>query len=257
MWSDSLSVAAGESTALALAGRRNAGRVGAHTYGQTNIPEALIPYYFHQRLVGRVLGRGYPIGTVQAIAAGRNHNLALLTNGTVVAWGDNGFGQASTPPNISNVVAISAGGPAPAHCVGVEHVVVLGRQPVWPDNMPVGLWNVVAIAASDFHTLALQADGSVVDRAVTHPQDQLAVPLSVTHASAIASGYYHGLALVAFDANLRANLTGDGLVIQWNGSGNLQWSAVVTAAFSDLPTQGNSWTNIDMSAPAKVFRLHR
>ena len=29
----------------------------------------------------------------QALASGGRHNLALLTNGTVMAWGDNTFGQ--------------------------------------------------------------------------------------------------------------------------------------------------------------------
>ena len=45
-----------------------------------------------------------------AIAAGGYDSLALLNNGTVVAWGNNGVGQTNVPPGLSNVMAIAAGG---------------------------------------------------------------------------------------------------------------------------------------------------
>ncbi len=41
--------------------------------------------------------------------AGGCHSLALQSDGTVVAWGDNRFGQTNVPPGLSNVVAIAAG----------------------------------------------------------------------------------------------------------------------------------------------------
>jgi alpha-tubulin suppressor-like RCC1 family protein len=34
---------------------------------------------------------------VKAIAAAGNHTLALKDDGTVVGWGDNGFGQLNIP----------------------------------------------------------------------------------------------------------------------------------------------------------------
>jgi hypothetical protein len=46
---------------------------------------------------------------VVAIAAGDVHSLALLANGTVVAWGYNNLGQTNAPIGLTNVVAISAG----------------------------------------------------------------------------------------------------------------------------------------------------
>jgi hypothetical protein len=46
---------------------------------------------------------------VTAIAAGTNHSLALKSDGTVVAWGDNDSGQATVPAGLSGVVAIAAG----------------------------------------------------------------------------------------------------------------------------------------------------
>ena len=44
-----------------------------------------------------------------AIAAGGTHSLALLRNNTVVAWGNNNYGQAQVPDNWTGVAAIAAG----------------------------------------------------------------------------------------------------------------------------------------------------
>ena len=45
-----------------------------------------------------------------AIAAGGAHNLVLKSNGTIVAWGYNNYGQTNVPPGLSNVIAVAAGG---------------------------------------------------------------------------------------------------------------------------------------------------
>ena len=50
------------------------------------------------------------VTNIIAIAAGGRHNLALKADGTVIGWGDNGSGQISIPAGLSNVVAIAAGG---------------------------------------------------------------------------------------------------------------------------------------------------
>ncbi|MCX5636326.1 MAG: RCC1 domain-containing protein, partial [Planctomycetota bacterium] len=44
-----------------------------------------------------------------AIAAGRTHSLALKSDGSIVGWGYNNYGQA-TPPSGNNYIAISVGG---------------------------------------------------------------------------------------------------------------------------------------------------
>ncbi len=43
----------------------------------------------------------------RAVAAGFSHCVALNADGTVVAWGDNRFGQTNVPPGLSDVVAIA------------------------------------------------------------------------------------------------------------------------------------------------------
>jgi alpha-tubulin suppressor-like RCC1 family protein len=115
------------------------------------------------------------------------------------------------------------------------------------------LANVVAIAAGDFHTLGLRADGSVVAWGDNH-YGQTSVPADLKAVSGVACGYYHDLALTPSGA-LHISKATVGLVIQWNGAGILQWAPTPMGPFNDVPVQGNAYTNSNMSAPAMFFRL--
>jgi parallel beta-helix repeat protein len=254
--SSALSVAAGDSHSLALLASGTVVAWGDNTYGQTNLPSLLASGYWIWTWWGGWIWEPNNPPPAQAIAARGNNNLALLVNGTVVAWGDNSFGQASLPSNLSNVVAIAAGYLHSAALCSNGTVVAWGDNTFGQTNVPSGLSNVVAIAAGDFHTLALLSNGKVVGWG-DDTFGQLDVPSSVTNTVGIASGYYHGLALVPFYLLLQSHLTRDGLVIQWNGSGVLQSSPTPTGPFTDVQCQGRSWTNLDMSAPAKFFRLRQ
>ena len=80
--------------------------------------------------------------TITDISAGGRHDLALLSNGTVVAWGDDTYGQlgngaasanddAETPvpvASLSGVVAVAAGG---EHSLALESD---GTVEAWGDN---------------------------------------------------------------------------------------------------------------------------
>src|SRR3974390_3190359 len=107
----------------------------------------------------RVLRRRSPSAVVLATAA-----LLLITaaathsfaaGGTVFAWGDNGAGQT---------------------------------------NVPTGLTNVVAIAAGDYHSLALRADGTVVAWGL-NTYGATNIPADLTNAVAVGGGLWHSLAL--------------------------------------------------------------
>jgi Regulator of chromosome condensation (RCC1) repeat/IPT/TIG domain len=113
-----------------------------------------------------------------AVAAGKGHSLALLANGTVMAWGANGSGQLGngTTTNASEPVAVS------------------------------GLTEVTAIAAGDGFSLALKSNGTVMAWG-TNEAGQLGngtttgstTPVAVsgiTEAKAIAAGFAHSLALL-------------------------------------------------------------
>jgi hypothetical protein len=53
-----------------------------------------------------------------AIAAGGYHGLALRSDGTVAAWGDDSYGETDIPAGLSNVVGIAAGGLASIAIIG-------------------------------------------------------------------------------------------------------------------------------------------
>lgn len=121
---------------------------------------------------------------IVAIASGRDHGLALKNDGTVWSWGVNLWGElgngnstVTTSPvqfgTLNNVVAIAAG--------QYQSLALLDDGTVWgcgnnnygalgtgtqndSFNTPVqvvGLTDAIAVAAGDFHSLALKSDGTV------------------------------------------------------------------------------------------------
>jgi alpha-tubulin suppressor-like RCC1 family protein len=129
---------------------------------------------------GQVLAVGYE---GMAIACADNHSLVLRKDRTVMAWGDNSYGQLGDGTTLSqnspiwiraleNIIAIAAGA---VHCLAVDaggNIWAWGRndQGQVGDNtnvnrlVPVQLpsiGKVVKVAAGHDYSLALAADGSV------------------------------------------------------------------------------------------------
>ena len=78
-----------------------------------------------------------PSGTVAtAVAAGRNHSLALTSTGQVFAWGDNSYGELGNGTTVSTLIPV-------------------------PVSLPSGT-TVIAIAAGEQHNLALTSTGTVL-----------------------------------------------------------------------------------------------
>jgi len=192
---------------------------------------------------------------VRAIAAGRNHNLALRTNGAVVAWGFNTFGQA-TPPALTNAAAIAAGYLHSVALLSNGTVVAWGDNTFGQTNQPPGLTNILALAAGDFHTLALRNDGRLFAWG-DNTYGQLAFPATLTNATAVACGDFQGLALVPVPANLLISRDSGPIVIRWIGPGILQWAPTPSGPYNDVATQSMPYTNLDLSLPMKSFRLRR
>ncbi|MGV3658705.1 MAG: choice-of-anchor D domain-containing protein [Prosthecobacter sp.] len=145
---------------------------------------------------------------VTAISGGDRHALALKADGTVVAWGDNGFGQLDVPAGLTGVTAISAG---TYHSLAVKSdgtVVAWGNNGYGQTLVPAGLGGVVAVAAGYTHSLALKTDGTVVAWG-QGDYGQLAVPAGLTGVTAIGTGYYQCLALKS-----------DGTVVHWGYGGS-------------------------------------
>jgi trimeric autotransporter adhesin len=124
------------------------------------------------------------LSNVIAIAVGDGHTLALKNDGTVIGWGFNKVGQATgvpttNSPNISagqftiggqilsNVVSITANHDYSMALKKDGTVILWGQHMVndlYPITVPVGLSNVVAIAAGDNYCLAITTNSAVADK---------------------------------------------------------------------------------------------
>ena len=259
-----LSVAAGDNHSVALLPSGIVRVWGDNTYGQTNLPYNLMSggywytnwswWVYPPYIISTNWFQYYPL-PVQAIAGGRNHNLALIYDGTVLGWGDNTFGQASPPAGLAGVIAIAAGSTHSVALCTNGMVVAWGDNAFGQTNVPAGLSNVVAIAAGDYHTYARRADGTVVGWG-NNDFGQLNVPGAMANAIYISSGLYHGLALVQPRPTLSAGLNRAAqMVIRWSGPGTLQWAPTPMGPYTDCIYSGQAFTNLDLSASARFFRL--
>lgn len=192
-----VSAAVGASHSLALCSDGTIASWGDNAFGQlgdnTNT-QRLTPVAVNTS--GALSGR-----TVIAIAVGGQHTLALCSDGTLASWGDNGFGQLgdNTTTQRKSPVAVSTVG------------VLSGRS-------------VVAVAAGQYHSLALCSDGTVVAWGAnfhgqigdgTTVQRKVPVAINGTLSGktviALCAGQFHNLALCSDGALAAwgANFTGE------------------------------------------------
>ena len=164
-----------------------------------------------------------------ALAAAYDHACALIADGTVRCWGDNGSGQlgnASVTGGSAVPVAVGNVSDATALTVGAFHTCVIGADRTvrcWGRNSngqlgdgtftdssaPVtvqGLTNVTAIAGGGSHTCALVGDGTLRcwgsndqgqlgDGTGAFSQTPVQV-LQITTATAVSAGWAHTCALL-------------------------------------------------------------
>ena len=171
------------------------GQLGSNAFlpGNTYLPQAVNATTSGSALIGK---------SVVALTAGATHSVALCTDGTVAAWGDNSYGQMgvsgllsitnTTPMAVSTTSGVSAlyGETVTAISAGAVHTLALcsdGTLVAWGYNANGQLGNlstggnglpvavntaagvsalsgrtVVAIAAGGYHNLALCSDGTLV-----------------------------------------------------------------------------------------------
>ena len=86
---------------------------------------------------------------VIAVAAGAWHSLALRSDGTVLAWGDDSDGQCDVPLTLQPALTIAGGG---YHSLALQangSVVAWGADDYGQTNVPAGLSGVIGIAAGN------------------------------------------------------------------------------------------------------------
>ena len=190
-----IALAAGNNHTLALCSDGVLASWGDNSYGQlgngsttpSHVPVAV-------RTTGSLSGK-----TVIAVATGNHHSLALCSDGTVAAWGENAFGQLG-----NNSLAYST------EPTAVDATGVLANK------------TVVAISAGNHHNVVLCSDGTLAAwGANDHGQlgsgsrSAVASPVAVTTigllagktATSIAAGGEHSLALCS-----------DGTLAAWGGN---------------------------------------
>lgn len=155
------------------------------------------------------------VGDIKAIAApvAGNHSVALKSDGTVWAWGSNSHGQLGdgtvgneslTPLQVAGLSGVTAVAGGRFHSLALN---ADGSVTTWGDSLTVksvvsGLTGVVAIAAGDNHSLALKGDGTVWSWWGSDANGKQMSGLS--GAVAVAAGAQHSLVL-----------KGDGTVWAW------------------------------------------
>jgi alpha-tubulin suppressor-like RCC1 family protein len=197
---------------------------------------------------------------VTGIAAGTQHGLALLANGSVVAWGGNQYGQLGdgsttnrlTPvpvSGLSGVVAIAAGA---SHSValtsdgqvwawGLNTSYQLGDGTTTQRNQPVrvdGLFGIVAIGAGSgsLHSLAVRADGSVLAWG-SNTYGQLGDGTTVVRATPVL---VHGLTTVVAVGTMRdisTAILANGTLWAWGQAGAVGDGSLVAEANRMEPVQ--------------------
>jgi PKD repeat protein len=131
---------------------------------------------------------------VVAISAGTDHSLALKSDGTVVGWGESLSGETTPPPDLTDAIAVSAGFVYSLALKSDGTVVGWGYNNCGVLDIPSDLTDVVAIAAGEYHALALKSDGTIVGWG-TNFYGEATSPAGLTDVVAIDAGRYYSLAL--------------------------------------------------------------
>lgn len=180
------------------------------------------------------------LSNVQAIAAGGGHSLALLNNGELIGWGSDFQGINSSLPGLTNIAAISTHGSHNLALLTDGTVSAWGWNDYGQTNVPPGLNGVIAVAAGGNHSLALRSNGTVVAWGDNY-SGQTNVPSGLSNVVAIATG---GDGEVGFGAALIS----DGKVVVW-GYG---WNGPEANSQSNLVA---SFTNVSAIAGGKYHGI--
>jgi alpha-tubulin suppressor-like RCC1 family protein len=104
-----------------------------------------------------------PLTNVIRIAAGGEHCLALKADGSIVAWGENNFGECDVPSPNKDFTAIAAGY---THSLGLKKdgsIVAWGGNYHSETDAPVPNGGFVTIAAGGYRSLEITKNGVIVE----------------------------------------------------------------------------------------------
>ena len=180
---------------------------GTNDYGQLGIPHNLLSFSENPIQI-KQLNEGF-----RAVAAGKEHSLAVKSDGTVWAWGGNSFGQ------LGDGTRINRSSPVRIH----------------------GLTDIVSVAASN-HSLALRNDGTLWAWGANN-RGQLGDGTRIDRSNPVKVGELTGIAAVSAGEAHSLAVKNDGTLFAWgrNSSGSLgdgtsidKYSPVVVPGLSNV-----------------------
>jgi uncharacterized repeat protein (TIGR01451 family) len=234
-------LATGTAHSLALCTDGTLAAWGSNTHGElgnNSSTDSLAP------IAVRTLGTPLAGRTVIAIAAGGNHNLALCSDGTLITWGLNYYGQLGDGTTTARPMAVAV------HTAGTA---LDGKT-------------VIAIAAGTNHNLALCTDGTLAAwgynfygqlgnnaTAITAPYGSL-LPVKVSTSNTAISG--KTIVSIATGERHSMALCSDGSIAAWGRNRNGQLGddstqdrkVPVMVVKSGTPLSGKTVTSIGAGA---------
>jgi hypothetical protein len=171
------------------------------------------------------------LANIKAIAAGMNHGLVLINNGTVVGRGSS-LAVSALPFGLANVKAIATSEQFALALQSNGTIVAWGNIPA---PVPSGLAGVVSIAAGNSHCLALKQDGRVVQWGMNAPMDDNP-PSWLSNVVAISAGYNISLAVRSDGSLVAWGDTNQFADFEITGLTGISRMAGITAAAIALPT---------------------
>lgn len=177
-----------------------------------------------------------------ASVAGYTHSAVLRSDGSVFAWGNSSYGQATVPVALTDVAAIAAGD---YHTVALKTdgtVVAWGFDIYGQSTVPLAAQSgVIAVAAGYAHTVVLKNSGSVFAWGF-NDHGQCSVPLAAQNGVvAIAAGNLHTIAL-----------KNDGSVVAWGNNANGQTTVPLAAQSGIIAIAAGGYHNIGIKSDGSL-----
>lgn len=181
---------------------------------------------------------------VVQITSGNGCEVALKTDGTLLAWGNTDKGRINLPPGLSSIVQVNMNS-------GGIHGLALrenGEVVAWGDDewgratVPADLAPVVQVAAGGVFSAVLLADGTVRVWGFGST-GSLAPPPNLTDVVSIASGRLHMLALKA-----------DGSVVAWGHSDAAQAIAVPSGLQNVVKIAAGTWQSLALKSDGTIVQ---